>query len=243
MNLRILNSLMAGLAGGLLLAQAGRAETNTPAPTETLTEAVLAPLLTEALRERTEARGDLELRFTRPLEGVRAPAGATLRIVDMPSFGISPSFIVKFELTTTNGVAGAWQAVVQARLWREVWVTRSLLPRGAALSADDLVLERRDVLACREPLAGRDLDFAELETACQVGPATPLPARALKQKTLVRRGQIISALLEDGALAITLKVEASEDGARGQLIKVRNPVSRRDLRAVVLNDSSVKITI
>ena len=50
-------------------------------------------------------------------------------------------------------------------------------------------------------------------------------------------------MLQDGALLITLKVEALEDGAPGQLIRVRNPLSRRDLRGKVVDHQSILVSL
>jgi flagella basal body P-ring formation protein FlgA len=44
-------------------------------------------------------------------------------------------------------------------------------------------------------------------------------------------------------LMITLKVEALEDGAAGQVIRVRNPISRRDLRGKVLDEQNVLVSL
>ena len=42
---------------------------------------------------------------------------------------------------------------------------------------------------------------------------------------------------------IQLKVEALEDGAAGQVIRVRNPLSRRDLHAKVLDEQNVIVAL
>jgi flagella basal body P-ring formation protein FlgA len=233
------------LCGALLFWAASNGSAQTAATNDCmLNESDLLPMLTRALQPQYEKQGEVELRLSRPWTPVRVPAGdLSLRITEMPTIGLSPSFIARFELISTNGNAvGSWQAVLQAKLWREVWVARSVLTRGATLNEEDVVMDRRDVLTCREPLAEGELAFGEIEVAYPVNAGMPLPARAIKPRVLIRRGQMISARVEDGALAITLKVEAAEDGARGQIIKVRNPVSRRDLRAVVLGESSVRIS-
>jgi flagellar basal body P-ring formation protein FlgA len=74
-----------------------------------------------------------------------------------------------------------------------------------------------------------------------VQPGVTLLARFVRPRAIVRRGQSLAALVRDGGLMISLKVEALEDGALGQTIRIRNPVSRRDLRGRVLDEQNVLV--
>ena len=82
-----------------------------------------------------------------------------------------------------------------------------------------------------------------LEIAEPIPAGNPLLARALKPRRLVRRGQLAQAVLQDGTLSITMKVELLEDGAVGQIVRARNPLSRRDVSGKVLNDQTLLITL
>ena len=49
--------------------------------------------------------------------------------------------------------------------------------------------------------------------------------------------------MQDGALSITLKVEVLEDGVSGQIVRVRNVQSRRDIRGKVLNEKTILVSL
>jgi flagellar basal body P-ring formation protein FlgA len=98
------------------------------------------------------------------------------------------------------------------------------------------------MLVCREPLADLSSDQS-LEFSESLQPGAPILARVVRPRTVVHRGQSIAAMVQDGALMITLKVEALEDGAAGQVIRVRNPISRRDLRGKVLDEQNVLVSL
>jgi flagella basal body P-ring formation protein FlgA len=201
-------------------------------------------ILKEALQsQQVKERGELELRFSRPWTPMTVPdEPVILKIVDLPTAGVMPAFIARCEFETGQGEhLGSWQTSVQARVWREVWVARTALKRGDLLRNSDVVRERRDVLLCREALAEFDRGDSSLELAESSPAGSILLARALKVRPVVFRGQTVAALVQDGSLAITLKVEALEDGSPGQLIRVRNPISGRDLRGKVLDDQSVLV--
>ena len=86
------------------------------------TETELREQLTAVLqREHVGDKGELELRLTRPWGTLAIPDDpCTWKILDLPTTGISPSFVVRFELRTPHGVVGSWQIPVQARVWKEV---------------------------------------------------------------------------------------------------------------------------
>jgi flagella basal body P-ring formation protein FlgA len=210
-----------------------------------LEEEELKLLVTAQLQhEVVKDRGELELRLNRPWAAVMVPDEPfAVRVSDLPATGLSSLFIARVELATTNETIGSWQLAFGAKLWREVWTCRTALRRGTQLADADLVRERRDVMALRDPLA----DFANpdpgVETAEYIAPNAPLFARSLKARPVVRRGQSAEAVVADGALMISMKVEVLEDGAPGQVVRVRNPQSRRELRGKVQNEQTILVSL
>jgi flagella basal body P-ring formation protein FlgA len=219
-------------------------QTNAP-NTRVLTEADALTLLTSTLQKNyVKDKGELELNFTQPWTAPVLPdEPLTVKILELPTAGVTPSFIIRFQLCTTNETVGTWQATVQAHVWREVWVAHSDLQRGELVSDADVARERRDVLGIYESLAEFSTDDSSLELASQVSAGGILLARNLKPRAVVHRGQIADAVLEDGALSIMMKVEVLEDGAPGQIVRARNPVSLRNLSGKVINEKTILISL
>jgi flagella basal body P-ring formation protein FlgA len=236
------------LAGGLVnLLRADEpavAQINAP-NTRVLTEADALTLLTSTLQKNyVKDKGELELNFTQPWTAPVLPdEPLTVKILELPTVGVTPSFIIRFQLCTTNETVGTWQATVQAHVWREVWVAHSDLQRGELVSDADVARDRRDVLGIYESLAEFSTDDSSLELANQVQAGGILLARNLKPRAVVHRGQIADALLEDGALSIMMKVEVLEDGAPGQIVRARNPVSLRNLSGKVIDEKTILISL
>jgi len=239
-----------------------------PPATRTLDADELTTLLTATLQQEiVKTKGDLELRLTRPWPRLPVPAAPlTLKITELPATGLSASSIIRFELwaeeqrgASSEGATsattpharhptpakklGEWQAVVQARIWREIWVARTQLKRGEPVASADLGRERRDIIHLREAVAEFSAGEASLELAEPLGNGAPVLARSVRLKPVIHRGQLADAYLEDGALRVSLKVEALEDGAPGQVIRTRNPQTRRDLRGQVLTDQTIRLTL
>lgn len=213
--------------------------------TRTLTEADTLALLTTALQKNyVKDKGELEITFTQPWTAPVLPdEPLTVKILELPTVGVTPSFIIRFQLCTATQTVGTWQATVQAHVWREVWVAHSDLQRGELISAADVARERRDVLGIYESLAEFSTDDSSLELASQIQSGNILLARNLKPRAVVHRGQITDGLLQDGALSIMMKVEALEDGAPGQIIRARNPVSMHNLSGKVINEKTILISL
>ncbi|HMJ88585.1 MAG TPA: flagellar basal body P-ring formation chaperone FlgA [Candidatus Acidoferrum sp.] len=207
-------------------------------------EALKVLLTTQFQTDFIKDRGDLELRLARVWNEVMVPdEPLTLKIIEMPANGVAPLFVCRFELVTTNETVGTWQVSLIAKVWREVWASRTALRRGALLADADLTRERRDVLMLREPLAEFDVADPGIEIAEYVGANVPLLARSLKTKPAMRRGQSAQAMVLDGVLAISMKVEVLEDGVPGQVIRIRNPQTRRELRGKVQNDQTIVVSL
>jgi flagella basal body P-ring formation protein FlgA len=208
-------------------------------------DAAMLALLTETFQKQyVKDKGDLELSFTQPWSAVALPdEPLTLRIVEAPASGVSTSFITRFEVCTAQETIATFQASLQAHVWRDLWVAHTPASRGTVVAAADLGRERRDVINLHEVPATLDPTDETLEFADSVSPGFAVLARDLKPKSVIHRGQTADARLEDGALTIKLKVVALEDGAPGQLIKLRNPVSSRFLSGRVVDDQTVLISL
>jgi flagellar basal body P-ring formation protein FlgA len=60
---------------------------------------------------------------------------------------------------------------------------------------------------------------------------------------VINRGKIVDALVRSGPMEISTKVEALEDGAPGQMIRIRNPKSKREFRGRVQGEDSVLVPL
>lgn len=210
-----------------------------------LRDAELLQMLNTALqRDNVKERGELELRFSRPWMPVSVPdEPIEVKITELPSSGVSQSFIARFEIKAGKDLAGSWQAVLSAKIWRDVWVAAAPLRRGQALGPSDLSKERRDTMIPRDYLAASPEDGAPLELTENIATGNPVMNRSVRPRPLVHRGDLVEAVVMEGSLTISLKVEVLEEGATGQAIRVRNPATKKELRGKVQNEQSIIITI
>jgi flagella basal body P-ring formation protein FlgA len=103
------------------------------------------------------------------------------------------------------------------------------------------VKERRDVLVLRDACLEDVPDESRSEIAEALSAGAPLYVSSVKLRRLVRRGQVAEAVVQDGVMSVSLKVEVLEDGVLGQFIRVRNPQSKREFRGKVENEQTVLV--
>jgi flagella basal body P-ring formation protein FlgA len=239
-------ALAAGSVASLRADGPSTAPVASPAPSEhAFTQSDLVTMLTSALQqEYVKDKGELELRITQPWATHNiSNESVTIKILEMPTMGVTSSFIVRFELQAADKTIGSWQVPVQAHVWRETWVAHSMLKRGDLIADADVARERRDMLTIHEPLAEFSPSDSTLEIAEPVGVGAPLFARSIKLVPVIHRGQMVTALIDDGSLSVQMKVEALEDGSPGQIVRARNQQSLRDIRGKVLNDQTILVSL
>lgn len=223
----------------------GSAQIRVTRRTRQFGESELKELLTEVLqRDHVRQRGELELAFNRPWTAVTIPDESfTLKLLDMPSSGVGANMILRFELRGQRDTMGTWSALTQARVWREVLVSGAALKRGQLLEETDVQRERRDLLLSRDALDALPRVATALELVENVPAGVPITARSFRVRPLVFRGQTLEALVQDGGLQISTKVEVLEDGLPGQFVRVRNPQSRREFRGKVQNENTILVQL
>jgi len=210
-----------------------------------LEETELTGLLAAALqRDYVKDMGELELHFARPWTEATVPDETlSVTLTEVPNAGVNANFVAGFDVWNGKERAGHWQAVLQAKIWRDVAVAHSPLTRGVLLRDADIVMERRDILATRDAVMHISKDDNSLALTENVATGTPIFNRAVRPRPVVKRGELVDGVFVQGTLTISLKVEILEDGAMGQTVRVRNPKTRRELTGKVQNEETVSITL
>lgn len=240
------NDLLAAAAPALMTTNWTGADTiHILRRSRTLNEADVVALLTAAFqKDYVKDEGRLELDFTEPWDAPIVPdEPLTVNILEAPTDGVAPLFITRFQLSTATETIGTWEVTLQARVWRDVWVAHTDLPRGELVADADLIHERRNVLETHEPLADFSPDDTSLELANSVPANRILRERDIKLRDVIHRGQVADAVFQEGTLNITIKVEALEDGAIGQVIHARNSNSQHELTGKVLDEHTIVVSL
>lgn len=208
----------------------------------TLGAAAFTAELEKELSARLSIRGELKLSLTRPWEPVKLPAADfAVSITELPTSGLSGTFFLRVKVSSGRELVGDWQVPLAAQLWQEVWVATSRLDRGQSLSAALVSVQKVDVLRERNPLICAETDPSSLDLVTSVAAGRPLTRRDVVGRPVIRKGQVVEVVAQNGMMAISMKALALENGTTGKQIRLRNLESRREINGEVINENKVHI--
>jgi len=184
--------------------------------------------------------GDLQIELLRPWAPPAQVAAAwTIEVLEYPALP-SSSMLLRCRILADGAEAASATLVLRASLWRDAWVSRAPLALGAGFDPADLETRRVDLFRDRDalPAAVGDRSYAFVRA---VGPGRLLTWRDIARRPLVRKGSLVDVSAADGQLVITMKAVAMENGAQGDTVTVRNPESRKDFAAMVVDENRVQV--
>ncbi len=171
------------------------------------------------------------------------PAGPVeFRLLNQPH----NNFLGKKKLEIAAFIDGQQQARVtligRIKLMADVVVTTKRMARHQVVTEEDVKVMRMDITQMAEdvlrepgPAVGQ-----RLKRSMQAG--APLFTDLLEQKPLVKRGDRVLIEAKSGAIVVTVPGEVRSTGARGDEVRVKNLMSRREVYAQVIDEKTVRVT-
>lgn len=126
------------------------------------------------------------------------------------------------------------------RLFGTTVSTTKRLNRNDIIASDDIVAKRQDISMLDAGLI-QDPKQAlgqKLKTSLPAGAI--LYAQAIDAPSLVNRGERVTIVAKSQAIQITAPGEAKNSGALGEMVRVKNLTSRREIQARVLSAGVVE---
>lgn len=130
---------------------------------------------------------------------------------------------------------------VEIMAFDRIVVAQRPILRGEPIGRNDITLARKKMHA------GRNRYFNDPALVLGMYAKRPIPEgkalsiHMLQAPHLVRRGQEVILLAKTAGLEVRMKGKALADGAKGDLIQVRNTKSRRIVEGVVTNQGVVRV--
>lgn len=201
---------------------------------EGLTREALLGSVAAQLGDHFRLEGDVQLELQRPWVDLASATNEawTITVEDFPGV-LTSSLVLRVRLAQGDRRVREESLVLRAQLWQEAFVATGPLERGATLDPRQLDRRRVDVLRERDVVTPMALSGADYMLARPVAAGRAVVWRDLVRRALVRKGDVIEVSASDGALAITMKALAMENGAVGETVRVRNLESRREFSALV----------
>jgi flagella basal body P-ring formation protein FlgA len=130
---------------------------------------------------------------------------------------------------------------VEVEAMADMVVALRPLERGEVIGEADVALQKRDMGAAPGKIC---LDTAGvIGKKVRVGMRANAPVRSdyLERVPLVKSGQMVTIVAENGDLKVTAVGRAKGSGAEGDLVMVQNMGSKKDVQARVMEDGTVRV--
>jgi len=211
-------------------------------PAFALTADALIAELEKQAAQHFSVDGDLKFSLARVWAAIRLPeADWILTITEWPVGGLASTLLIRVKVVSGSETIVEGQLPLRAQLWQEVWFATGQLERGQSLAGPALTAQKADVLRERIALVSARIDPATLEVSQSVAAGRALTRRDVVVRPLIRKGQVVEVFAQAGQLGIRMKALALENGAAGDLIKLRNIESQKEFNGQVTHESKVQV--
>ncbi|MFW6335490.1 MAG: flagellar basal body P-ring formation chaperone FlgA [Desulfosalsimonas sp.] len=114
------------------------------------------------------------------------------------------------------------------------------LSRGDVIAESDVTMKPVNIAGLRRPCLEKDKAVGK-RLRRPVGPGKPISKSDLERPVLVKRRQMVTMVLENGALHLQTRGVAEENGKKGDLITVKNMRSGREVSCQVTGQKKVRV--
>ncbi|MGY5365934.1 flagellar basal body P-ring formation chaperone FlgA [Enterobacter oligotrophicus] len=147
---------------------------------------------------------------------------------------------LRFDVRCDAG--NGWDVAVTVKhdIYLQVLMTKETLERGHVIAASDLTRRKFNISNLRSGYLTRPDDVIGLTLKRRTRELQPLSMSQLDSPVMVERGQrVLMVANQDGVEARTMGI-ASKKGRKGEMIKVKNESSEREVTAMVVDMGVVR---
>lgn len=196
--------------------------------------------LTEMMKEMYKDRDDIHVKVERlPVqlrEGARVQG---IDIVKVPETGGRGLALVEYKSADSK----AKSSYVAFRTFdkKPLFYAKRNMKKGEFIDQTDVNVREAYVgeKACLYPDAADELKGKMLKRDIPAG--TVITTSLLDEPEAIKRGQTVTIVAQNGRLVVQTTGKASQGGRRGDLIKVKNAFSDRELRGRIIDGMTVAV--
>ena len=117
------------------------------------------------------------------------------------------------------------------------------ITRGTLLPEAKLKKQRHNMIKVRQDLWDGNPSDGRFWFQENISPGRLIYGKAVVMKPFVRRGNLAKAIITTGPLLVSTNVKVLEDGAPGEVVRVQNVRTRKEIIGEVIDEKTIKITV
>jgi len=172
------------------------------------------------------------------------PAGSlTYKIVPCPS--ANPSRLTLIIYFFVDGVeAGNVRVIGQINLFEKILIAAQTIEKGQVIRDSDVKMARFNLSRLRQPgLSSPEQAVGQVCRRVRILPGEPILSRDLSKRIDVKKGDIITIMVDAGTLRVSTIGKAKKDGAIGDRIPVLNLDSKKVVTARLVSPNLARVDL
>lgn len=149
------------------------------------------------------------------------------------------SFLLIFRVD--GSIAKKLRVTTRIEVSREVVLSNHPLKRHNIITKEDIRLEKMNLAELPADVITDPLEVIGKRTRRAIDAHLPLRFNFLEVPPLVRRGDLVIIIAETEVLKITTQGVVTENGVKGEMVRVINTDSRREVYARVVDSRTVEV--
>lgn len=226
----------------VLMLVAGTLAFAAPAP-QVVSSAKVKAAVTEFVRQKTEGLGiETNLRRIGFQGDLKLPPGDVSFEVAAPSRWEGWGKANLALIVRVNGqVERNLTIPVEVEAIADTVVVLRALERGDVIGPDDVTVQKRDLSSLTGRVYQSVDEVVGKRARVPVRANMPLRGEQLEKVPLVKSGQLVTILIENQAMRLTATGKARGNGAEGDIVKVQNLGSLKEVPARVVDAGTVQV--
>ena len=208
--------------------------------TQTVSPEAIADAARQLLKKQLQADDSVVVTPLQMPQEQILPAGR-LALTPLLRGEINQVVPVVVQLSVDGNAVGAVVLTMRVDRYQQVVVAARPIRRLAAITPEDLRVEKRLVSGLPAGPLARVEEANGFVASREIRGGEVLSTKLIQLPALVKRGEIVTLIVEGEGVVVTARGQAKEEGQRGQLIRVMNLSSKKELYGRVEGERQVKI--
>ena len=208
----------------------------------TLTPDAILTALQDEVIAHFHLEGELQLYPSERLEKSEVPdANWYVELVAPYPTALNSRMALRYRFTNGLEAQETQLVTVRAEWWRDAIIALRQMRPGELDGESHTQIKRVNWLLYRGDLVEAETPLNSLALNSLWRSNEPLRWSQVKARPMVESGAVVDVVASEGTLKITMRGVATESGNAGDLIKVRNLQSQKEIQGVISNANTVLV--
>jgi len=165
-----------------------------------------------------------------------------IRVESLSKYPVNGNFSLSFTFSVDGRECEKRLIPFKVEVIKDVVIASKQIESNKVITEDDLTIASQDIGLFSEVFYEKDEIIGKCAKRA-ISKGSSITSDIIEQVPIIKQGDLITIFAESASLKITAQGKAMENGIKGQVIRVINISSLKELQAQVIDVNTVKITL